>query len=277
MCRHLGWTGEPRTLAALIFDPPRGLLHQSYAPREQGHGLVNADGFGAGWYVPELRAEPARYRRSVPIWTDASFASLAPTVASTCVVAAVRSASIGMPVEESATAPFTQGRYLFSHNGRVDADGLRGLLPHPAVPESPCDSAMLAALLWQRLSEPAAQLPEVVARLVVDAAGCPPPGREQATVNVLAGDGTTLCASAWGETLYVRAQPDGVLIASEPGDAAGGWEQVPDRSLVVATGDSLSVTSLPAAPFRPGSVPATAHDASSGAGPPYRPVPEEVS
>ncbi|MGZ4618224.1 MAG: hypothetical protein ACXV3F_05750, partial [Frankiaceae bacterium] len=168
MCRHLGWTGAPRTLAALLIDPPQGLLRQSYAPRLQSHGLVNADGFGAGWYVPQVRAEPVRYRRSVPIWTDASFASLAPTVASGCVVAAVRSASIGMPIEETATAPFTRGRYLFSHNGRVDAAGLLGRLPPSAAAESPCDSAVLAELLWQRLGEPAAVLPTA-------AVGPPPP------------------------------------------------------------------------------------------------------
>ena len=249
MCRHLGWTGAPRTLAALILDPPQGLLHQSFAPRLQSHGLVNADGFGAGWYVPEVRAEPARYRRRVPIWTDASFASLAGTIASTCVVAAVRSASIGMPIEEAATAPFTHGRYLFSHNGRVDADRLRGFLPLAAVPESPCDSAVLAALLWHRLGQPAAAFPEVIARLVLDAAACTPPGREQAALNVLVADGTTLCATAWGESLHLRREAEGTLIASEPGDAGGDWEQVPDRSLVVATAGSVSITPLSATPL----------------------------
>jgi glutamine amidotransferase len=200
---------------------------------------------------------------------------LAPTITSGCVVAAVRSASIGMPIEETATAPFTRGRYLFSHNGRVDAGGLRGLLPAAAAAESLCDSAVLAELLWHRLGELAATLPEVVARVVLDAAQCVPPGREQATVNVLAADGATLCATAWGETLYLRREPAGVLIASEPGDAAAGWEQVPDRSLVVAAGGSLTVTPLDVARQPHGPLPAQP-DRPAMPAPPLRPLAEEA-
>ena len=33
MCRHLGWLGEPVSIASLVLDPPCGLLMQSYAPR----------------------------------------------------------------------------------------------------------------------------------------------------------------------------------------------------------------------------------------------------
>src|ERR671936_630456 len=43
MCRHLGWLGEPRSLASLMLDPPYSLRVQSYSPRRQKHGLVNAD------------------------------------------------------------------------------------------------------------------------------------------------------------------------------------------------------------------------------------------
>ena len=72
MCRHLAHLGRPRTLHDLVMAPRHSLLTQSWAPRRQRHGTVNVDGFGAGWYV-EGRAEPVRYRRAQPIWTDASF------------------------------------------------------------------------------------------------------------------------------------------------------------------------------------------------------------
>ena len=113
-------------------------------------------------------------------------------------------------------------------------------------------------------------LPDVVAQVVLDAAECVPPGREQATLNVLVADGGTLCATAWGETLYVRSEPDGVLIASEPGDAAAGWEQVPDRSLVVATAGAVAVTPLAGTSSPAGPLSATQPPTS-------HPVPEEVS
>jgi gamma-glutamyl hercynylcysteine S-oxide hydrolase len=50
MCRHLGWLGEPRSIASLVLEPASGLLVQSYAPRRQKHGLMNADGWGVGFF-----------------------------------------------------------------------------------------------------------------------------------------------------------------------------------------------------------------------------------
>src|SRR3954462_9121614 len=101
MCRHLAWLGRPRPLAALVLEPPSSLLVQSYAPRWQRYGTVNADGWGVGFYA-DGRPEPARWRSALPLWSDASFASVAPVLASTCVLAGVRSATAGMPVEETA-------------------------------------------------------------------------------------------------------------------------------------------------------------------------------
>src|SRR5271165_2991469 len=137
MCRHLGWLGEPRSLAALVLDPPYALLVQSYAPRRQKHGLVNADGWGVGF----IAGGPRRWRSASPLWAEASFASVAPVLSSGCVVAAVRSATVGMPIEASASAPFTDGEWLLSHNGRVDRD----VLPPAPHAESVVDSAQLAA------------------------------------------------------------------------------------------------------------------------------------
>ena len=50
MCRHLGWLGADVTVSSLVLDPPSGLRVQSYAPRRQKHGLMNADGWGVGFF-----------------------------------------------------------------------------------------------------------------------------------------------------------------------------------------------------------------------------------
>src|SRR5260370_41608348 len=134
----------PRTLGALLLEPAHSLLVQSYAPRRQLRGVMNADGWGVGFYAAS-RPEPARWRSNRPMWSDASFASVAPVISSTCVLAAVRSATAGMPLDETAAAPFQSGRWLLSHNGVVDRTVLG---PHPAA-ESACDSAQLAAHLFE--------------------------------------------------------------------------------------------------------------------------------
>ena len=41
----------PRSLGDLLLEPEHGLLTQSYAPRRQRNGLMNADGWGVGFYA----------------------------------------------------------------------------------------------------------------------------------------------------------------------------------------------------------------------------------
>ncbi|MFC4536535.1 ergothioneine biosynthesis protein EgtC [Sphaerisporangium dianthi] len=236
MCRHAAWLGTPRPLASLLRDSERGLLRQSYAPRLQRCGRVNADGFGVGWYDAHRR-EPVRYRRSVPIWADANLPGLASVARSGCLMAAVRSASPGMPVEESATAPFTEGPWLLSHNGRVSRAVVRPLTGG-REPESACDSAWLAAAVFARLGA-GGPLCDAVAEVVARTGAADP----QARLNVLVSDGSAVAATAWNETLFVHLG-QGVLLASEPLDERPGWEPVPDRHLVLATPDGIRVQPL---------------------------------
>nr|MBA3955617.1 class II glutamine amidotransferase [Acidimicrobiia bacterium] len=59
MCRLLAYLGPAVSLDSLLFVPEHSLVRQSYAPRHQHHGRVNADGFGVGWYDHGVRPEPA--------------------------------------------------------------------------------------------------------------------------------------------------------------------------------------------------------------------------
>lgn len=243
MCRHLAHLGRPASLAELLVEPEHALLRQSWAPRSQAHGTVNADGFGVGWYDPS-RAEPARYRRSVPMWADPSFASLAPGVWSRCVLAAVRSATVGQPLEESACAPFLlPGGVLLSHNGAVPDVGrtLGRLVPSAALAAvgSTVDSAFVAALVAVRLAagDPLPEALRATVRLVADRA-------PDARLNLLATDGRSVAATAWGDTLVVRESGGSVLVASEASDDASDWKDVPDRSLVSVTHEGVVVEDL---------------------------------
>jgi gamma-glutamyl hercynylcysteine S-oxide hydrolase len=234
MCRHLGWLGNEVTVSALVLDPPHGLRVQSYAPRRQKHGQMNADGWGVGFYssfsqgVTDGEA-PRRWRSATPLWGDVSFDSVAPALRSHCVVAAVRSATVGMPIEASATAPFTDGRWLLSHNGVVD----RSVLPLTSTAESVCDSAMLAATIF-------ALGPEVLGDTIAQIGSLDP----RARLNVLVANGSRMLATVWGDTLYVLRRADGVVLASEPYDDDPAWEDVPDRHLVEVTGRCVTVTAL---------------------------------
>lgn len=241
MCRHIAYLGPPITLRALLLDPPHSLCVQSYAPRRQRHGTVNADGFGAGWYV-DGRAEPVRYRRAQSIWSDQSFASLAPTVASSCVLGAVRSATPGFPSDESCAAPFTEGPWLFSHNGATAEPALVRKALRDAVdwvPDAlaPVDSAFLFGLAVARWRA-GASLGVGLAGVVRDVATA-----GDGRLTLLAADGERVAGVTWGEPMYVRRHGGAVVVASEPYDDEPGWEEVPDRHLVQA--DISAVTATP--------------------------------
>lgn len=251
MCRFLAYLGPPMTLEELLLRPPHSLLRQSWAPRHQRHGAVNADGFGAGWYAPALRPEPARYRNPRPMGDDRSFASLAGVVHAGAVVGIVRNASSGLAVDESNTPPYTAGRWLFAHNGVVDdfreraAAALRAMVSTTRAGgiEGATDSEVLFALALDRVdagAEPTEALADVVR--VVDHV-------VPARLNLVLTDGTQVAATAAGDSLFVLHDAGlargGSVVASEPFDDDPAWRPVPDRSLVRATADHLTIGALP--------------------------------
>jgi len=264
MCRHLLYLGEPVTLAEVLTEPPHSLYQQSWAPRLQRYGTVNADGFGIGWYpvdgadpaeADQAGAGPARYRRAVPVWTDCNLPELARTIRSRAVLAAVRSATAGTSQDECAAAPFRDGRWLFSHNGVIqdwrelpeqadlglDGAGLLSL-------ESACDSALLWAAASRRLRD-GATAADALAAVTADIARVRPDAR----LNMLLTDGRTATATRWGDTLWYRETPGRLLIASEPDDDAGGWREVPEHSLIQGGPAGVRITAIrPLAGNRPG-------------------------
>jgi glutamine amidotransferase len=241
MCRHFAYLGEPRSLGQLVLGPAHSLYEQSWAPRRQRHGTVNVDGFGIGWYVD--RAEPVRYRRAQPIWTDASFASLAPTITTSCAVAAVRSATVGMSADEAAAAPFTHDRWLFSHNGRLQdwSTARKALLPQVAdVPDTRVgvDSALLFGLAvarWQAGASLAEGLADAARSVLAHGGG---------RLTMVAADGAAIAGVVVAEPLYVHSSPAGTFLAAEPHDDDPGWRELAHLSVVHVDGGGLTETPL---------------------------------
>ncbi|MET7686851.1 ergothioneine biosynthesis protein EgtC [Streptomyces sp. NPDC005483] len=246
MCRHLAYLGPEEPLGRLLVEPPHSLYHQSWAPRRQQHGTVNADGFGVGWYA-EGDPSPARYRRAGPIWADLSFADLARVVKSSAVLAAVRDATLAGADAEAAAAPYASGPWLFSHNGAVKG-WPRSLAPlTTTLPpaellsmEARNDSAFVWALVLNRLrggDEPGQALADTVLEVAEAAPG--------SRLNLLLTDGESIAATAWGDTLWYLQRPGtGTVVASEPYDDDPHWREVPDRTLLAASRTDVLLTPL---------------------------------
>ena len=244
MCRHLAYLGEPVPLGRFVLDPPHSLLRQSWQPRRQHHGVVNADGFGVGWYA-DGDPTPARHRGEGPIWADETLVDLARVVRTGAVLAAVRSATAGMAPGRAAAAPFRSGRWLFSHNGALagwpeTAAALASGLPAERLLrlEAPTDAALLWLLTLDRLEAGAG--PAEALSDVVSAAQKATGGR----LNLLLTDGITIAATSLGASLSWRWRPGGVVVASEPDDDEPGWQDVPDGHLLVATTSDVTTSAL---------------------------------
>lgn len=246
MCRHIAYLGPQEPLGRLLVEPEHALYRQSWAPRRQRYGTVNADGFGVGWYADGDPA-PARYRRAGPIWADLSFADLARVVRTRALLAAVRDATLAGADAEAAAAPYASGTWLFSHNGAVTGwphslAPLAGSLPAADLlsMEARNDSAFVWALVLARLrgGDTGGQ---ALADTVLEVAEAAPGSR----LNLLLTDGAAITATAWGDTLWYLAGPGrGTVVASEPYDDDPRWVEVPDRTLLVASRTDVLLTPL---------------------------------
>ena len=265
MCRHLAYLGPEVPLRRILMEPPHGLYRQSWAPRRQRHGTVNADGFGVGWYA-QGDPVPARYRRSGPIWSDASFTDLARVVRSGAFLGAVRDATVSGADGEAAAAPFAAGTWLFSHNGAVTGwprslATLARLLPPDELLslEARCDSALVWALVLHRLRA-GEQEGQALAGTVLEVASAAPGSR----LNLLLTDGEAITATAWGDTLWYLIGPghlpqglgpSPVVVASEPYDDDPRWQEVPDGTLLTASGGDILLTPIKGPLDSPGTAP----------------------
>lgn len=121
MCRLLAYKGTPLIMDNLLYKPKNSLVNQSINAREIEEPL-NGDGFGVGWYVPEINYEPITYVSVNPAWSNRNLKNLAPKVKVECMVAHVRAASVG-EVSESNCHPFNFKNLLMAHNGGVEDFG----------------------------------------------------------------------------------------------------------------------------------------------------------
>ncbi|MFQ5523628.1 MAG: ergothioneine biosynthesis protein EgtC [Acidimicrobiia bacterium] len=258
MCRLAAYVGsKPQPLSALLYDPPHSLEHAAYAPAELLHGRVNVDGTGVAWWHDGV-SDPLRYVTVQPPWSDPNLAGLASALTSGTILAAVRSATPGLPYGTDNVAPFVGEGVAGAHNGWVGGfrRGVgRGLLARLDDKRfgrlaAMNDSLALFLLALQFLSDdPGASLAKAVASVVAATAKAVSGAGEEATLNlVLARRGEVAAARtsvAHGvNSLYMRADSEGSWLASEALDDHPGWSVIPEHSLVVLSPQGVEVTPL---------------------------------
>jgi predicted glutamine amidotransferase len=271
MCRWLAYSGAPLYLEQLIFEPEHSIIDQSLSARS-GPTTTNGDGFGIGWYGS--RDTPGVYRDIQPAWNDANLKHLAEQIRSHMFMAHVRAATGGTPVQQSNCHPFVHGRWLFLHNGRIEAyREIRRALEFAVSPElynrieGTTDSEVMfhLALSFGLEEDPVGGLERMVG--FVEETGWNAGIEHPMQMTVGLTNGHRLYAVRYSSnhssrTLYhsrsIRAlkalnpmfdrySDDAIVVVSEPlNDVADYWEEISESSVIVVEGSEVSRR-----PFRP--------------------------
>lgn len=117
MCRFIAYRGKPILLDDVLHKPKNSLIRQS-AQAHEAEEPLNGDGFGLGWYMPELDREPGLFVSVRPAWNDRNLRYLCQKINTPCFFAHVRAASAG-EVSEANCHPFHYRDFLFMHNGGI--------------------------------------------------------------------------------------------------------------------------------------------------------------
>jgi predicted glutamine amidotransferase len=117
MCRYVSYLGPPILADELLYKPKFSVVTAQSMNAGEMSVSVNGDGFGIGWYAPELDNDPCVFRSIKPAWGDQNLRLLAKKVHSPCMFAHVRAASPGLSIDEVNSHPFWCGQLMFMHNG----------------------------------------------------------------------------------------------------------------------------------------------------------------
>ena len=118
MCRFIAYMGKRILLSDLVTNPSNSLINQSSHARERKEPL-NGDGFGLGWYVPDVSSDPCLFTSVTPAWANQNLRRIASKTASPCIFAHVRAATAEFEVNELNCHPFQFEQYLWMHNGTI--------------------------------------------------------------------------------------------------------------------------------------------------------------
>lgn len=119
MCRFVAYIGTPVLADDLLYKPKYSIITAQSVNAGEMSIAVNGDGFGVGWYVPEIDSEPCVFRSIKPSWSDQNLRNIAKKIYSPLIFAHIRAASPGLPVEEFNSHPFSCGKLMFMHNGML--------------------------------------------------------------------------------------------------------------------------------------------------------------
>lgn len=252
MCRLLAYAAtEPRTLVSMLGED--GLREFTEL------SCVHADGWGA--------ARLSDGRLSVDVATEAArdsdrFREVAFAEPSTLCLVHLRWATLGLPVAEANTHPFSDGTVAFAHNGSIEpVEGLEALVDprHRSLLRGDTDSERYFLALLSRLPEGPPSTGDLVQAYTRTLAAIAASSRYTSLNSMLLTPDHLVVASyydpaapALEETpdyfrLHYRVTDESVLVSSSGWGT--GWETLTNGHLLVVERGTLATSVHPVEPL----------------------------
>ena len=258
MCRLLGYLGSSIQLDRILIKPEHSLIAQSYKPQEMTSGLLNADGFGIGWYDLSHDPLPYKYKSILPIWNDSNLPQLARYIKSECHLCYLRSATYSSSVATINCQPFSYQNILFVHNGFID--DFRDTLCRPIREqlndvayrniEGTTDSEHIFALIVNEMeSDRSITLHQALNNTILNLAKMAMQYNLEFSANIILSNGKELAACRYANRkqcpslYYIKDDSEysnAVILASEP-LFEGNWISCPEES-IIGVGENLEVS-----------------------------------
>ncbi len=245
MCRLAAYLGPELSLQTFLLDPPHGLVKQSWAPREMAEAILNADGFGFGWYPEKHKA--VTYLNTQPIWSDINLAGLATSLSSHLWMACVRSATPGQMTGLNNTQPFVHDSLLFMHNGYISdfSESCKTCFNEYLRPEiraginGNTDSEYIFAVFRQQLDKTGKNYVSALSKTVSTIGTLA--GETPVLMNIIISDGSSIHAlrhafNGKSPSLYFANGAvtfnGGNIVTSEPLNENDNWQTFPDHQIL---------------------------------------------
>ncbi|AFY72211.1 TIGR03442 family protein [Synechococcus sp. PCC 7502] len=249
MCRLVGYLGrESIYLEHLVSKTTHSLTVQSYQPQEMTAGLLNADGFGIGWYAPAQ--PPFFYKNTLPIWNDINLLHLGRYIKSNCILANIRSATPGQSLDLANCQPFSHRDVIGVHNGYIEDfhrslyRPLRSLLKDEYYQNisGNTDSEHILALFFQNLIHNSGSMVLALQETLAAVIDLCHKYSVNASLNLIVSDGKQLVASRCASrtpipSLYWLRSVDSMLIASEPLFEHSDWISLAGNTILAIAPD----------------------------------------
>lgn len=118
MCRFVAYLGQNPIILDEIIDKPKNSLTNQSRHAKEALSVINADGFGIGWYDHSIDDEPGLFKSIQPAWNDQNLRHLSSKIRSRCFIGHVRDTTVGN-VSQFNCHPFSHKQFLFAHNGTI--------------------------------------------------------------------------------------------------------------------------------------------------------------